>query len=76
MAVDSRFGLGLRAEDKSRSRERDRKASLAEETERKYCLLKTEAKQECKALQMCKKLQGRGRKCFFLSVCHGQKEMS
>lgn len=70
-----RFGLGLRAEDKGGSRERERKSSLAEEMEGKYCLLKIEAKQECKALHMCKKLQGGGRKCFFFSISYGQEKM-
>lgn len=35
MAVGFRFGLGLRAEDKGGSRERERKSSLAEEMEGK-----------------------------------------
>lgn len=35
MAVGFRFGLGLRAEDKGGSRERERKSILAEEMEGK-----------------------------------------
>lgn len=54
MAVDSRFGLGLRAEDKGRSRERDIKSSLAEETERKYCLLRLRQNRSAKLFKCVK----------------------
>lgn len=63
--------IRVRIEDSSRNREKERKSDLAGDgRERENCLLKTEEKQDkCEALEMCKKLLKRGRKCFFSPLC-------
>lgn len=62
--------IGVRTEDSSGSREKERKSDLAGDGRKgENCLLKVEAKQDkCEALAMCKKLLKTGRKWGFSSV--------